>query len=346
MSDFEPIVELAGTLNSRPDLLPIIAEAKPQAYEDVVRLMQTPFFSFQPFGFHKGKFYGGYEKIKGQGYEPVNACQVGWLLDQSVNKWATAGNRGGKSFLGAIEDTADALWIDPITKSFRKEGERFAQTPLRIWVVSDTEDVSIMDTEKIFYEQVLGTDEKGIMWNMVDDSCQYSDKNGWSNHLLKFTNGSTITFKFSTQKRKTFQGVRLHKVRLNEVQPKPIYSECTARLADFNGFLTGTMTPLDDRGVPWIYEELYLQRDKRGISFHQWSMFDNPHIPRDAKDRLVAMWDEDEIEARAYGAFVPIGQKLAFSHKLVRSLREKVTAPEVGVLAQNENGKGYAFKAA
>lgn len=340
--DFEPIVELASTLSRRKELLPMIADAKPQAYEQVVRLMQTPFFSFQPFGFYNGRHYGGYEKVADQGYEPVNACQVGWLMDPAVNKWATAGNRGGKSFLGAIEDTADALWIDPITKRFREEGDRFAKKPLRIWVVSDTEDVSIMDTEKIFYEQVLGVDEQGIMWNMVDDSCKYSDKNGWSNHLLKFTNGSTITFKFSTQKRKTFQGVRLHKVRLNEVQPKPIYSECTARLADFNGYLTGTMTPLDDRGVPWIYEDLYLQRESRNISFHQWSMFDNPHIPRDAKDRLMAMWDEDEIEARAYGAFVPIGQKLAFSHKMIRDLRAGVKTPEVGTLLIEKEGHLFA----
>lgn len=335
--EFQPIVELASVLNDRPDLVPIIAEERPKAYESAVRIMQTPFFRFQPFGYYENKFYGGYDKLKDQGYEPVNECQVGFLKDQSPNKWATAGNRGGKSLLGSIEDVSDALWIDPITKSFREDGVRFSGQGLRIWVVSDTEETSIMDTERIFYDQVLGSDESGIMWNMIDDSCSFTEKNGWSGHLLKFTNGSSIQFKFSTQKRKTFQGVRLHKVRLNEVQPKPIYSECTARLADYNGYLVGTMTPLDDKGVPWIYEDLYIQREERNISFHQWSMFDNPHIPRASKDRLIEMWDEDEVEARAYGAFVPVGQKLAFSHNLMRAMRETIKAPIKGRLTMSKD---------
>tara|TARA_B100001250_G_scaffold200338_1_gene171773 strand:- start:446 stop:1483 length:1038 start_codon:yes stop_codon:yes gene_type:complete len=344
--DFQPIVELAGVLNNKPELVPLIADSRPVAYENAVRVLQTPFFRFQPFGLWEGVHYGGYENVKDQGYEPQNACQVGFLKDQSINKWATAGNRGGKSLLGAIEDTADALWIDPITKTFRKDGDRFSGDPLRIWVVSDTEETSVMDTERIYYDQVLGADESGVMWNMIDDSCSFTEKNGWSGHLLKFTNGSSIQFKFSTQKRKTFQGVRLHKVRLNEVQPKPIYSECTARLADFNGYLVGTMTPLDDKGVPWIYEDLYIQRKQRNIAFHQWSMFDNPHIPRVSKDRLIEMWDEDEIEARAYGAFVPIGQKLAFSHSLIRDMRQTITAPQTGLLSMNDQGFRFDVKTA
>ena len=53
--------------------------------------------------------------------------------------------------------------------------------------------------------------------------------------------------------------------------------------------------------------------------------------------------DEDEVEARAYGAFVPIGQKLAFSHKLIRQLRDDVRTPEVGTLTEGEGG--YVFAA-
>ena len=116
-----------------------------------------------------------------------------------------------------------------------KASRRFSSGPTSTWVVSDTEEPAIQNPEKVIYEDVLGEDESGPMWNMVKDGCQYTTKNGWAGHLLEFTNDSWIRFKFSTQKRKTFQGVKLHKVHMDEVQPKEIYSECTARLAALNG---------------------------------------------------------------------------------------------------------------
>ena len=57
--DFQPIVELAGVLNNKPELVPLIADSRPVAYENAVRVLQTPFFRFQPFGLWEGVHYGG-----------------------------------------------------------------------------------------------------------------------------------------------------------------------------------------------------------------------------------------------------------------------------------------------
>ena len=335
MSDFSNLVQVALEVERKPFLKEVFEELEPEAYSSVMSLLASPVFQFQPFGLYNNVRYGGYE---GDG-----PCQVGFLRSMEKNKWATAGNRAGKTVLGMIEDVADALLIDPITKApysdLPKESRRFSAGPINIWVVSDTEETAIQNPEKVIYEDVLGEDESGPMWNMVKDGCQYSAKNGWAGHLLEFTNDSWIRFKFSTQKRKTFQGVKLHKVHMDEVQPREIYSECTARLADLNGYMTGTMTPLEDRGVPWIYEELYLPREAKGIDFHQWSMLDNPHLAKEGRDRLMRQWDEDEIEARVYGSWVPIGHKLAFDNKLIRKLREWVKAPEIGSIYMDERGR-------
>lgn len=334
MSTFSNLVDVALEVERKPWLKEVFEELEPQAYTSVMSMLASPFFQFQPFGLWEGQLFGGYT-----GKSP---CQVGFLLSGARNKWATAGNRAGKTVLGMIEDVGDALLIDPISKmpygELPEARQRFTKPPIHIWVVSDTEETAIQNVEKVVYEDILGEDETGPMWNMIKDGCLYTTKNGWSNHVIEFTNDSWIRFKFSTQKRKTFQGVKLHKVHLDEVQPKEIYSECSARLADLNGYMTGTMTPLEDKGVPWIYEELYLPREEKDIDFHQWSMIDNPHLAPAGRERLMRQWSDDEIEARVYGSWVPIGHKLAFDNRLIRHLREGAVTPQAGYLEMDAKG--------
>jgi len=328
--DLSKLASLAVQLRERPFLHEAFQAADAKAYEQIRHLATTPFFQWSPFGAIEGKRYGGYT-----GSDP---CQAGALLDPSNNKWLIAGNRGGKTIAGLMEDVADCLGLDVVTK---QKSKRF-QGPIGMWIVSDTEETSVNVCERTLVDQVLGEDEAGFLWNYIDDSSKWSSRSGWAEHRLAFTNGSWIQFKFSTQKRNTFQGVRLHKVHHDEVQPREIYGECMARLADFHGKFLGTMTPVFDEkrgGIPWIYEELFLHQRSKGITFHRWSMLDNPYIPQDAKDRLLQQWDEDEIEARVHGMFVPMGVKLAFSSKLLREMRSLVCKPVMkGHLAMDEAG--------
>ena len=329
--DLSMLSKLATQLIARPELHEVFEAADSKSYEQIRSLALSPFFLWSPFGLINDKAYGGY---RGQ-----DACQAGALLDESNNKWFIAGNRGGKTIAGLMEDVADCLGLDVVTK---QRSKRF-EGPVYMWVVSDTEETSVNVCERTLVEQVLGEDESGFLWNFVDDASRYNARSGWADHRLMFTNGSWIHFKFSTQKRNTFQGVRLHKVHHDEVQPREIYGECMARLADYHGRFLGTMTPIFDEkrgGIPWIYEELFLQQQAKVITFHRWSMLDNPHIPEDAKQRLMQQWDEDEIEARVHGMFVPMGVKLAFSSKLLRHLRSMSVKPSLrGTLLMDDEGE-------
>lgn len=319
-SGLSTLTELAQLLTTRPDLEEPIQNAHPQEWTEISRLTASPFFKFQPF---TGK--------------DQNLAQYGLLSSRHRNKWGITGNRCGKTLSGLFEDVCDCLGINPITKA---ASEKYDHPP-RMWVVSDTEETSIDTIERTVVEQILGDDETGLMWNWVDDSSKYSKKSGFSEHGLTFTTGADIRFKFSTQKRKTFQGTRLDKVHLDEEQPPDIYSECRARLVDLEGYMLGTMTPIYDKskGLSWIYEQLYLPREQKDIEFHNWSLFDNPFIPEAEKHKLIEEWDEDEVEARVYGMFVPMGVKLALPRSLIREIRASIEAPQNGNIVYNEEGE-------
>jgi hypothetical protein len=319
MTDLSELTELATLLQNRPDLEQPIQNAHPKEWEQISSLIQAPFFSFSPFVGVDG-----------------NPAQAGFLQADHRNKWCITGNRCGKTVSGLYEDVSDCLGIHPIT---RAPSEKFDHPP-RVWVVSDTEETSIDVIERTIVEQILGEDETGVMWNWVDDKSKYSKASGFSDHTLTWTTGADIRFKFSTQKRKTFQGVRLDKVHLDEEQPPEIYGECRARLVDLEGYMLGTMTPIYEKskGLSWIYEELYLPREQKGIQFHNWSLFDNPHIPENEKRKLIEEWDEDEIEARVYGMFVPMGVKLALPRELIRKIRGGIEAPASGNITCDEEG--------
>ena len=89
MSDFGNLVQVALEVERKPFLKDVFEELEPEAYASVMTLLASPFFQFQPFGYYNGVRYGGYE---GDG-----ACQVGFLRSMERNKWATAGNRAGKT---------------------------------------------------------------------------------------------------------------------------------------------------------------------------------------------------------------------------------------------------------
>jgi phage terminase large subunit-like protein len=326
MQLFQQLNELAVELQKKPYLHEFFSENQPEAYAQVAELIKCPFFQWTPFG----------KTIDD------NPCQIGWLESLHRNKWLIAGNRAGKTVCASIQIMADCLGIDILTKGASK---RFPpdkiKRSLRSWVVSDTEDTSIDIVQKTIVNDILGQDEAGFLWNFIDDSCSYTEQGGFKNGVLSFTNDSSIRFKFSTQKRKTFQGTSLDIVWLDEEQPKDIYDECRARVIDSRGFIMGTLTPIYERlrGIPWLYYDLYLQRHKKNVEFHNWSLLHNPYIEEEAKQELISEWDEDQREVRINGAFMPMGVTLAFPGTLLKQIREDVADPVTGQIRFNEEGK-------
>jgi len=321
-ADFADIAELAQRLEKEPKLAEMLAEANPKGFEQVLKVAQFPLVRWQPFGFTIDE----------------NPCQIGFCQSKYRQRWATAGNRGGKTEMALMEDAADCLGVDVISK--RKSG-RF-KPPVDIWVVSDTEPTSIEIVQRTFAEQVLGPSKLSYGWELVTDDTHYSPKGGFRNNYVGFTNGSRIDFKYSSAGRESFQGTKVHKVHFDEVPPKDVYSEAYARTIDREGQIIGTCTPIFSRthGIPWIFQELYVPREKKHIDFHSWSLFHNPHLTDSAKQALTEQWDADEMDARAYGMFTPMGMKLAFDRDLVRALRANSKGPQmIGWPQRGPDGK-------
>ena len=304
-----------------PSLGSALEAQYPQEYRNALRLASVPALMYQPFATTS---------------DPEGA-QVGFLSSRARNKWAITGNRCGKTLTALIENWYDCMLLDPITGG---PSRKFFE-PIGMWVVTDTEETSIDIIERTFAEQCLGLDEGGMGWQLVDDKVSYSRKGGFSDHMVRFYNGSWIRFKFSTQKRRTFQGEALNKAHLDEEQPPDIYSEVRTRLIDQHGYFIGTMTPIYEKskGVSWVYEDLYIQKEAKNLEFHHWTLWDNPYITAEAKKELMSEWQEDEIEARVYGMFVPMGVKLAFSGDLIRKQELTCETPEEATLGLTPDGK-------
>lgn len=307
MQDIQQIAQLAKRIADYPELADHLAEQQGKGFEQVLRFAKCPFMGFQPYG----------------SLEAPYTCQVAPSMSDSRIRACIAGNRSGKSIWGFNEDVHDCIGLDVITKG---PSRRF-EPPIEIWVVSDTEETSINIAQRTIAEDILGTDTSSMAWELVDDSVKYRATNGFTNNTLAFKNGSTIGFKFSSQGRNSFQGTKKHKVHLDEEQPKDIYSECYARTIDFEGQILITMTPIFDKnkGMSWMYEDLYVPREDKEIAFFNWSIFDNPYLTERAKKELMSQWDEDELDARAHGMFTPIGMRLAFKRDIIRQQRLNVS---------------------
>jgi phage terminase large subunit-like protein len=319
---FADIAALARRLEQDPAVGRLLAEANPTGFEQVLKVSSFPLVRWQPFGYTIDD----------------NPCQIGFCQSMGRQRWVTAGNRGGKTEMALMEDAADCLGIDVITK---QRSQRF-KPPIDVWVVSDTEATSIGIVQRTFAEQVLGRQSLSYGWEMVTDDTHYSPKGGFRNNFCGFTNGSRIDFKYSSAGRTAFQGTKIHKGHFDEVPPRDVYSELYARTIDREGQIIGTCTPIASRthGIPWIFRDLYVPRAKKRIEFFSWSLFHNPHLPKDTRDALLAQWDADEVDARAYGMFTPTGMRLAFDRELLHTIRSQVARPwKVGWPVRDEHDK-------
>lgn len=319
---FQKLAVLAGELESKPWLREVFADAQPEAYEQVLQLASCPYFQWKPYGYTIDD----------------NPCQLGWLEEWAHQAWLVAGNRTGKTVSTWIKFFSCMVGVDPLT---RAPSNRFPQG-VDGWIVSDTEDTSVDIIQRTLVREILGSDESGFLWNFVDDSCLWTESGGWKGGRFATTNGSRVTFKYSTQKRKTFQGTSRNIVWADEEQPKDIMEECFTRVLDCNGYIWGTLTPIYERlrGIPWVYHDVYLHREEKGIPFHNWSLLHNPYIADEVKARLADQWDEDSREVRIHGMFVPMGIQLAFPMSMIRTMREGVKPPiSTGHLRFTEEGK-------
>lgn len=123
---------------------------------------------------------------------------------------------------------------------------------------------------------------------------------------LTFENGSTVEFMSYEQDVDKFAGTSRHGIWFDEEPPYEIFTECMLRLIDTDGNWWMTMTPVE--GMTWTYDSIY---SKNGIDPNifvlEVDMDDNPHLTKEAKDKVLSGLTDDEKTARQHGRYISRG---------------------------------------
>lgn len=212
-------------------------------------------------------------------YDPANEKIACFHETDSKIRALFGGNRSGKSESGGYE-------LVKLARQF--PGETF-------WAATVSYDaVGAYVWEKL--KKYLHPDEiRQIAW---------TNKAKHIPSLLLLQNGSQIYCKSYDSGREKFQGASIKGIWLDEEPPEDIYIECLARTVDCQGYLLLSMTPL--KGLTWCYDRIYQQSNIPGDDIRHWtiSLFENKYIPESEKQRLLALYTQDEIEKRVYGRFM------------------------------------------
>lgn len=231
------------------------------------------------------------------GFEPFPKQQSFLAAGRVKHKLALAGNRAGKTEIGVVDDLiqcCDAECLPPWLREHKCWEPPFALRVVTMDLNSTLFGVMIPKWQKLTpREQLLGD-----AWDAAFDKTL---------RILRFKNGSTVQFMSADQDREKHSGATLDRVHFDEEPPPPngegIYDENRRRLIDRRGQVMFTMTPL--LGLSWTYDRIWEHRDEPGFRVVQWSMLDNPHLPRDeVQAEIAATKSEKEREAVIFGNFV------------------------------------------
>ncbi len=209
------------------------------------------------------------------------------------NRWVFGGNRSGKTECGA----AEAVWLARGNHPYRKN-----KKDVFGWVVSLTAQVQ----RDVAQRKILSYLRPDWIEDIVMTSGRKdSPASGVIDQIFiknVFGGISVIGFKSCDQGRERFQGSSLDFVWFDEEPPQEIYEECRMRVADREGDIFGTMTPL--KGLTFLYEEIYLNPKNNPevwYEFMEWA--DNPFLSKKEIALLETTMDETTLQSRRYGKF-------------------------------------------
>jgi len=114
-------------------------------------------------------------------------------------------------------------------------------------------------------------------------------------------NGSTFDILTHEQNTEQFEGWRGHVAWFDEPPPRDKYIATLRGLVDYKGRSWLTLTPLTQ---PWIYDEIYTNKDTKRVFCVTTDIRNNPYLTEDAIKEFEKSLTEDEIEARVHGRFL------------------------------------------
>lgn len=223
--------------------------------------------------------------------DKIHKKQIAFHSSDKRIKAFFGGNRVGKTVAGAVEAVCHALGYSRFRKLKPSSG----------WVVSLSGDVQ----KEVAQKEILKWLPKKEIANIIVRHGRKDDLEGSLIEKIVLKNGCFIGFKTCEQGRESFQGASLGWVWFDEEPPLDVYQECQMRIIDQKGDMWFTMTPL--KGLTWIYNLIFLnERNDPDIEYWMAEWEDNPWLPQEEIDKLIATMTDEEREARQFGRFVSL----------------------------------------
>lgn len=205
---------------------------------------------------------------------------------------AFAGNRAGKTACGAVKNIIDALDPADVPEHllpYKKWDPPFYCRIMAPDFTDYIDAVILPEIRKWVPESAL----MGGSWEKAWDI---------GRRTLTFRNGSQFRFFSYKQDVSQLGGTSVHRVHYDEPPPQKHRNECLARLIQYNGDELFTVTPL--QGAQWLEKVIWKERHDENVTVVKLSGYDNPVNTKEAVDRIIGKYPEEERKARLYGDFV------------------------------------------
>jgi phage terminase large subunit-like protein len=219
--------------------------------------------------------------------------------------WVFGGNRSGKSDCGSYAGSSLARFGLPdkmVKPAFACNGQiEVRDRATSGWVVSLDFPTSRDIIQPKYFDNGVGfTSHQPFIPKREIKEWRQADQ------ILILHNGSVIGFKSADSGRGKFQGVEKDWIHFDEEPPMEVYKECTVRIGTRALTIFGTCTLLPPEGqvggATWLYDQLakpYLNGTlPDNIRVVTMSMYDNPHLPKEAVERYAAKYKSDSVEYR------------------------------------------------
>ncbi len=210
------------------------------------------------------------------------------------------GNRAGKTTMGVVDSLIQAAPMDLVPAELLPY-KRF-ECPFYCRVISPSNDLLKQVIVPKFREW---TPRAMCPGESFDKAYSKFDRQ------IRLECGCRFDLMSHEQELDKFGGAALHRILYDEEPPQDIRDESYARLLDFDGDEIFAMTPL--KGLTWMFEDILEAAEKpenaHRITVTIASMLENPYLPDNVRERVMALWghDDEVSAARIYGNFIHFG---------------------------------------
>ena len=219
-------------------------------------------------------------------YEPYEK-QLRFHTATTPTRAIFGGNRSGKTTCGGMELLFHITGIYP---KWYPEDQKL-ELPVKGRVVAK-------DFQKGVGEVIVPFLEEWLDMSLVKK--KYRNPIGIP---VKWTlrNGSQFDILTHEQNTEQFEGWKGYVAWFDEPPPRDKYIATLRGLVDYRGRNWLTLTPLTQ---PWIYDEIYINKDPKRVFTVTTDIRDNPYLSEDAVREFEKNLTDEEIEARMHGRFL------------------------------------------